>query len=377
MVFTSRLVLPAFALVGFVLASTGCSGCSDDDPPPPTNEAKGGAGAGGEAGAGGSIGGTGGSGGAGNGGSAGAAGGTGGTGGAGGVVGCGPTTGNGTLGSVTALPLGDARLPFDAAPSPDGCSVYFTALDGAGTPGVYKTAIGGAATFVGTSPLLQIPSGIAVNSTGGTLYLADPEAETIPQVHGAVFTLPAGGGSAEVLAGTSGKNVAGVTVARLAGVDVVYFTGREPDGRGAVYSIPPAGGTATPVFVGTPLVQPTAIAVATDGTVYVTDSRPDLRELATYALKGNTATFLRGGFRGGFPAGIALASDGTGLLVGSRTGQSCVHRIDLGTTAETDFSAGLEAGNDPAGLHRALSAEVYAFVDQGVGASGAVYLLTP
>lgn len=391
MVLSSRLGRSGFftlALVGFVLASTGCSGCSDDDTTPAPSDGKGGAGgaSGGASGSAGSAGG-GDAGSAGAAGAAGGAAGTGGatggsagTGGAGGNVGCGPATGDGTLATVTALPIGDARVPFDATPSPDGCSVFFTALDAVGTPGVYKTSTGGAASLVGTSPLLQIPSGIAINSSGGTLYVADPEAETIPQVHGAVFTLPTGGGGAEVLSGTAGKSVSGVTVARLAGVDVVYFTGREPDGRGAVYSIPPAGGTATPIFVGTPLVQPSGVAVATDGTVYVTDRRSDSGQLATYALKGNTATFLRGGFRGGFPAGVALSTDGVGLLVGSQASgvsASAIHRIDLADTSETDFTTGLTAGNDPAGLHRALSAEVYALVDQGVGAAGGVYLLTP
>jgi hypothetical protein len=270
--------------------------------------------------------------------------------------------------------MGDARLAFDAAPGPDGCAVFFSAIDGAGLPAVYKTAVGGTATRLGGSPLLLVPSGLAVNSTGGSVYIADPETETTPGVYGALFTISATGtnGTAEALPGTAGKQPVGVAVARLNGTDVVYFTGREPNGAGAVYSLPAAGGAATTVFVGNPLVDPSSVAVTDDGAVYVSDSA---NGGAVYQLKGNTATLIRGGLTGGFPAGLAVSRDGTGLSIAARGAASRIDRVDLVTTAGTSFSAGLELGNDPAGLHRAVLAEVYAFVDQSAGPSGAVYLL--
>ncbi len=391
MALPSRLAIPAF--LGLILASTGCSGC-DDDPapaPPPTGKA-GSAGAAGKAGAGGSAGGsagkagsstggssgTGGTGGAagtgGSGGSGGANAGNGGTAGSAGGTACGPATGNGTLASATAVPVGDARLVFDATPSPDGCSVYFTGVDAAGIPAFFKSAVGGTATRLGGGGPLQLPSSIATNSTGGSLYIADPEGESAKDTFGgAIFTVSSTGGTPEALPGTTGKAPSGVTVARLAATDVLYFTGREADGKGAVYSIPAAGGTATLIYSGDLLPSPSAVAVTDDGSVYVADSILS----AVFQLKGNTATFIRGNFKSGFPAGIAVSRDGKGLLVGTRAAASRIDRIDLTATTTTSFTTGLEGGNDPAGLHRALAADVYSFVDQGVAAGGGIYLLKP
>lgn len=385
MALPSRLAIPAF--LGLILASTGCSGCDDDPAPAPAPSKGGSAGAAGKAGAGGSAGGAAGKGGNTTGGSAGStAGGSSGTGGVGGgtagtggsagssgATACGAATGNGTLASAAAVPIGDARVPFDSIPSPDGCSVYFTALDAQGVPSVFKSAVGGTPSRLGGGGQLVLPSSIATNSTGGTIYIADPEAEPTPNVFGAIYTVSSTGGTPEALPGTTGKAPVGVTVARLTATDVLYFTGREPNGNGAVYSIPAAGGAATTIYSGADLPAPTAVAVADDGAVYVSDSILG----AVYQLKGNQLTFLRGNFKNGFPAGIAVSRDGKGLLVGTRAAASRIDRIDLAAATTTSFTTGLEGGNDPAGLHRAITAEVYSFVDQGVGTAGGVYLLKP
>ena len=106
------------------------------------------------------------------------------------------------------------------------------------------------------------------------------------------------------------------------------------------------------------------------------------KALADPAVLGalrNTLTFIRGSFKNGFPAGLAVSRDGKGLLVGTRAATTQVGRVDLSNaSAPTSvFGTGLEGGNDPAGLHRALAADVYSLVDQGVGATGGVYLLKP
>ena len=373
MAISSRLAVPAF--FAFIVASTGCSGCDDDPAPaPPPTSGKGGTGGTGGKGGAGPAGGTGGTGGTDAGGTS--AGGTsaGGSSGSGGGTACGAPNGSGTLASVKAVALGDAKLPFDATPSPDGCTVYFTALDPTDTPSVYKSSVGGTATRLTGGGLLTLPSGITINSTGGTLFVADPEAEPTPGQFGAIFAIPAGGGGAEVLTGTAGKRVSGVTVARLAGTDVLYFSGREADGKGAVYSIPTGGGAATPVFVGPPLVSPSSVAVTDDGTVYVTDNGGGG---ALYALKGVTATLIKAPLSGGFPSGVALSRDGTAILLGAASGATRVDRVGLTDFKTTSFTAGLETGRDPAGLHRALSVEVYALVDQVAGGPGSIFLLTP
>lgn len=374
MAMSSRLAVPA--LFAFLVASTGCSGCSDDPAPaPPPTSGKGGTGGNGGTGIGGKggAGPTGGTGGTNAGGTSSGGTNAGGSSGSGAGTACGAPNGSGTLTGAKPVALGDAKLPFDATPSPDGCTVYFTALDATDTPSVYKSS-GGTATRLTGGGLLTLPSGITVNSTGGTLFVADPEAEPTPGQFGALFAIPASGGGAEVLTGTAGKRVSGVTVARLAGTDVLYFTGQEADGKGAVYSIPIGGGAATTVFVGPPLVSPSSVAVTDDGTVYVTDNGGGG---ALYAVKGVTATLIKAPLSGGFPSGVALSRDGTAVLLAAASGATRIDRVGLTDFKTTSFTTGLETGRDPAGLHRALSVEVYALVDQVTGGAGGIFLLAP
>src|SRR5262245_26565126 len=52
-------------------------------------------------------------------------------------------TGSGGAGDITIEPVAngtDFNTPFDATPDPEGKIVYFTALDPAGEPGVFKVA---------------------------------------------------------------------------------------------------------------------------------------------------------------------------------------------------------------------------------------------
>ena len=64
-------------------------------------------------------------------------------GGAGGMMNCPVQTGDGTLATKTKVVDGGTTFesPFDAAPSPDGTTIYFTAIDVAsGTGAVFSVA---------------------------------------------------------------------------------------------------------------------------------------------------------------------------------------------------------------------------------------------
>src|SRR5215471_11382430 len=100
------------------------------------------------------------------------------------VGGCGGndtgTTGTGGSGpsNVSSLkPGADANTAFDATPSPDGKTLYFTAVDPkTHLPGVYQAPSDGshlAGSTVRAGAPFAAPFGIAISTNGNELYVAD------------------------------------------------------------------------------------------------------------------------------------------------------------------------------------------------------------
>jgi sugar lactone lactonase YvrE len=190
--------------------------------------------------------------------------------------------------------------------------------------GVVSTFAGGIGTSVGFSQ----PSGVAV-ATDGTVYVADLNNSCIRKItSGGVVTTFAGNG-AQAFADGTGTSASfyfprGVAVATDGTVYVA------DSGNNRIRRITTAGvvstvaGNGSPVFAegtGTSasLWQPRGVAVATDGTLYVSESSQRICRItstgvvSTYAGSG-TIGFLDGTgtsarFRG--PTQIALATDGT------------------------------------------------------------------
>jgi sugar lactone lactonase YvrE len=103
----------------------------------------------------------------------------------------------------------------------------------------------------------------------------------------------------------------------------IYFSGRDPSsGEPGVFRL--TGETVESLFTGSPLVDPSGIAVMKDGTVLVADTRlfeslPINSEAGVVQIKDGAATLFASGFSTGYPAGIALTRDESTLIVSGET----------------------------------------------------------
>jgi DNA-binding beta-propeller fold protein YncE len=166
------------------------------------------------------------------------------------------------------------QIPFDATPSPDGSNVYFTAYTPEGEPAVFRRAADGSGAievlFEG-APLAG-PFGIAVTNDGGQLYIADPAAvldamDEGDDTKGVLFRMSSGGGTPTAVMGSAGFEPRGVEVATD---DIAFFTGKDPSGVPGVFEV--GASSVSTVLSGSPFVDPSGIAIATDGRLFVGDT---------------------------------------------------------------------------------------------------------
>jgi sugar lactone lactonase YvrE len=270
--------------------------------------------------------------------------------------------------------------PFDATPSPDGATIFFTAIGADGTGGVFTSpASGGTVKRLDSGGVLTCPSGITISGDGKQLFVADPAADDdTTDKYGAVFVLPAAGGTPTVLAGTQGLRPRGVDVV---GSTLYFTTGAGSAAGPGVYSVALAGGHATAVATGSPLVDPGGIAVAPNGEAYVSDSVGSASNLAAvFKVSGGHATLVVDDLGVGYPAGIALTPDDSTLLVSGldpATQTDVVYRVVLGATPQvSSYSKTISAFGEPAGLHRAAGADVFAWADSLAKGTGTIYAIT-
>lgn len=342
------------------LVATGCDGCGDDDDDSPGGNG-GNGGNGGEDGEGANNNG-------GNGGN-----------GAG---------GDGGGGAPPLLPefndIADGRTPFDATPSPDGQTTYFTGDDPTDGPGVFKVAsTGGAVSTVAAGSPFAAPFGISTSADGDKLYIADPAADEEGDDRGAIFSLASAGGAALVIDGTTGRTPTSLDVVEESGVDQIYFAGRNDDNEAVIYKIPATGGTATEVAAGGSIQDPSGIAVSNTGEIYFVDtiSTTHARSRIMKIASGeSTPTLFLDNLNVGYPAGLAFTKDEETLWLSGYDSASLTSAIlqiavdDQAVTvyigdADTDISAFYE----PAGLHRSRDVDVFSFVDSKAGGSGTVF----
>jgi DNA-binding beta-propeller fold protein YncE len=300
----------------------------------------------------------------------------------GGDGGDGGTLGNGAIGTIQKV-ANDSTFssPLDATPSPDGKAIYFTAIGADGSGGVFTVGAGGGPTKrLDSGNVLVSPFGITISPDGKQLYVADPAADDdAMKLYGAVFVLPASGGTPTVLGGTQGLVPRSVVVA----ADSVYVTAGAGATNGAgVYETSLSGGMLTTVASGAPFVDPSGVAVAKSGDVYVVDTVASGTQLASVILvHGGKASTLVPDLGVGYPAGCALVQDESALFVSGidkSKKTDVVYRISpLGSTPQvTTFNKTISAFYEAAGLHRALDADIYAWADSSANATGTVYVLS-
>ena len=306
------------------------------------------------------------------------------TGGAGGASTTAATTSSSGTGGMHDLAIGsaaDAHRPFDATPSPDGAQVYFTAA-GANGLGVYKVPSDGSAptpvavypTAIDPANPFAAPVGIAVSTDGKTIFVADPGAGTTDR--GAMYAIPAGGGAPALLSGTDGLAPRSIDVVAVGGLDTLYFSGTNANGKPGIFSVPAAGGTVTPVSVGAPLQDPSGLTVAKDGAIYLVDTIASGSNTAQILVipQGGTPKLLIDTLRVGYPAGIAISADDKTLYVSGLNTLELTDRflvVDIATAKVAEsFKAELGTFTESGGLHRAKKSDVFALVDSSAGPMG-------
>jgi DNA-binding beta-propeller fold protein YncE len=297
--------------------------------------------------------------------------------------------GHGDIASVSALAQSAAFYsPLDGAPSPDGKTVYFTAMAQEGAA-IFKIATaGGDATKLAAGDPLVAPFGIAVSSDGSTLFVVDSGVEAKGQKGiGTMFSLSASGGTPTEISAAAGTNPRSLEIGEENGADMIYWTGIDPaDGQASVFKMTAAGANRTIIAKGAPLGDPSGIAIAKSGAVYIADSTPTASASSgVIALEGGSMKLIASGMRFGHPAGVALVQDESALLVSGldpQKGSSAVFRVDLASGKVSSFDQGISMNKDSAGLHRAKGADVYAWANSagetrgdGFLAGGTVYLL--
>ena len=306
-----------------------------------------------------------------------------------------PTTGTNGAKVVDAPPMHVAandmrsRAPMDATPNADGQRVFYTALgtdaEGVLTPGVFATdAIGGGAieTLTLGAPLTA-PVGISIDPDGDRLFIAD-SAWTEPEsaLIGAIVSLPASGGAPEALAATRGYVPRGLVIAEVSDETWLHFTGTDPDsGEAGAFRTSLEGGVVESVASGEPFADPAGIAVTSDGIAYVIDSSASsdgAGQASLLRVRAGEATRMVEGLGVGFPAGVAVTTDASTVLVSGldpQTRRDRVFIVDAKTAAMSVIEKPFDDFAEPAGLHRAHDANTFAWADSEANGAGTVYVL--
>ncbi len=178
--------------------------------------------------------------------------------------------------------------------------------------------------------------------------------------------------------GTEGLRPSGMDVSSSAGEQQLVFTGRLADGTPGAFLLD--GNRAASLAAGPGLSDLSGIVALPGGDVLVADTIGDsaIRRITAEGVEEVVA-----GLPLGYPAGLALAPGDAILLVSGQsadTGRATVYAVDLTTNMVEEIIHAAIAGNGEAGgLHRALSAPVFAWCGRtgpGGDLGGTVYRIT-
>lgn len=307
------------------------------------------------------------------------------TSGSGGAGGGGETGGSGGGSAVfeaKAACNGESfNTPFDATPDPEGQNIYFTALDPAGKPGVFKGPAGGGgpcAPIHAGDPFVA-PFNLAISTDSKTVYVADQGSDEANDA-GLIFTLATAGGAPAVLTGTEGMKPRGLDTLKAQNGDILYFTGKDK-ATGAVGVFTWGDGKLTTVASGAPFVDPSGIAVTGQGVSYVCDTigTPAGRANIIVVDQQGMASAYVSDLRVSYPCGVALSANEQTLLVSGLdplTETDAIIKISLELKTVEYLTKDINIFTEAAGMHRAKSAKNLAWVDSKANKTGTVFNVT-
>lgn len=277
--------------------------------------------------------------------------------------------------SVLAAPI----RPLDAAPSLNAGGFYFLASDPRG-PGVFLVSDrGGRVRDVHVGAPFASPQNLVVSGDNERLFVADPAAAG----GGAIFVVDVhGGGVLGQLA--QGHRPRAVDAVSVGDAELVYYTGVDPaDGQPAVFRSRPDGSALAVVAKGAPMGEPSGLAVASNGDIYVADG-PGRRDGGRILrISGLAVSELASGLWLGTPAGVALTLD-EGILAVSgltpATGGATVYLLDVATGAVSARDDGISQNREAGGVHRARQQNVFGWAGVTAGTAGGggyIYRVAP
>jgi hypothetical protein len=182
----------------------------------------------------------------------------------------------------------------------------------------------------------------------GDIVIGDRNTDGSPTFLGAMFRLPpAGGTPVRFTAIGAPLNPEGVAIEPSGWIDETQFE--------AVNRINPITGAVTPLATGAPLSEPAAVAVEQDGNLLVADGGPttggaaDGKVIRVNAITGAQTVLASGGMLVD-PAGIAIGSNGYAYVTDRNGGSpGYVLRINPTTGAQTVVASAGGFG-DPTGI---------------------------
>jgi hypothetical protein len=268
--------------------------------------------------------------------------------------------------SITQIATGGFQSPLDAVASPDGKTFYFTAFDELNEPAIFEVASepGSAAALLAVGEPLGMPSGLVMSCDGKTLFIADMGGDT-----GALLTLSLGGELA-TLEATGILRPSGLALST--DCKTLYASGRTEAGEPAVFSLPIAGGAATAIYTGAPLVSPTGLHVDKDGVVWQMDHRAvgmaGTGVLFAIPSSGGTIAEVISDLRMGTTGGVSLTAGGGTAVMPTKDADGASQLTSVNIASGETVQLAAPDMIDPSGLRTARKAGVFAVVDSEGGA---------
>ncbi len=266
--------------------------------------------------------------------------------------------------TITKVASEGFTAPTDAVASPDGKTFYFAARDEMNEPAIFRTSSepGSLPEVLAVGAPLDMPINLVMSCDGATLYIADLGSEL-----GGVLAMPtAAGGAVEALGASGIVRPGGLAMAKDCAT--LYATGLTEAGEPALFSRPAAGGAATVVYKGDPLVAPSGLHIDNDDVSWVMDNRAhgDNGEGVLFAIPadGSAANPVVSDLRMGSPGGVSLTAGGGTAVMPTRDadGNAQLTSVNIKTGEIVQLAAPTMI--DPAGLRTARKAGVFAVVDQ-------------